>query len=287
MYLCRNCQAEMRDLLIGSPHVKGQPGLVWYLERIKEQAYRQARVATASTKVSSTVAGYDLLSDRRAIDLLNRIKDRLDYWVNRAYALSPQGLRTGLSATLADKQALAGMRGPVIGFSSREAKQARFLSARLGVLARRCDEVHRLRAELLGFAAEAREAINPPADNFCGPCPAVFSDGQICNSMLYATEDATTVECQWCHATHDVAQLRSAMREVVRDVLFTGSEIRRLMETRLADKMSKSLFYKMIHDGRLIPKGYNGDNEPLFTYADICEARRKPVPGPVRKKVKS
>jgi hypothetical protein len=98
-----------------------------------------------------------------------------------------------------------------------------------------------------------------------------------CGTLLYAEEGSADVTCPNCRTRHNVDDLRTALRETVRDMLFSGPELLRLMETRLNDRMSKSTFYQLIRDGRLQARHVK-DDVPQYTYDDLCEAREKPKP---------
>src|SRR6185312_1836551 len=152
-----------------------------------------------------------------------------------------------------------------------------FLAEHVKTIRLRCSSAYNMHLDMLSFAKQAYNVINRPPDNFCGPCPTqrpadekTGRQAGPCETLLYDQEGEDKVKCECCRAEHDVEALRENLKTIVHDMLFTGSEILRLMETRLADKMSKSMLYKLIADGRLIARGQNGDGEWLFTYADIC-----------------
>jgi hypothetical protein len=280
LFLCSTCTAEMNDLLVGSRAARGAPGMVWYAERVAEQAYRQAKLAAAG-RVSGTIDGYALLVDRRALDLLGRMREVLRSWAEIVSRLNGRPDSVPLSSTLSAFRARSRVLYPE---STLEAVQARYLAAHLNVVAAQCADANRLRSDLMSLSNEARDAINPPPDNFCGPCPTEVGDGKHCDTILYANEDASVVRCDKCRVSHDVSLLRAAMREVVWDLLFTSTEILRLMNARLGDRMPKSSFHQLISDGRLIPQGYNATNDPLYTYREVCAARLRPAPARTRNK---
>jgi hypothetical protein len=170
-----------------------------------------------------------------------------------------------------------------------EARYARFLAGHIKAI-RRHQDSRKLYDLLVAYSREGWRLINRPADLCCGPCPTPTHDmeggeGTVCGTMLYASEHADTVQCSRCRERYDVEDLRNALREYVKELMFTGSELRRLMETRLNDRMPKATFYKLIADGRLQPRQFRSETikgkliaTPMFTYADVCVAREKPVP---------
>jgi hypothetical protein len=128
--------------------------------------------------------------------------------------------------------------------------------------------------DLLAYAKEAWKIINRPADNCCGPCPSTVDESP-CGTLLYAEEKATVVQCPRCRKRHNVEALRESLRNAVRDMLFTAGELRKLMDTRLNDRMPKATFYKMIQDGRLVARCTADDGVKMYTYNDVCMARQK------------
>ena len=262
LFLCTRCAGELRELLVGCRNGEhGQPGIVWYIPRLREQAYLQARLGVSNGAKSSR-QGYALLVDKRAIELLTRIHGTLDDW---------KADLDRLSGTQSDEQPWAGV------------VLARQLSNRVREL-RRHPNSHELHRDLLSYAKQAWRVINRPPDNLCGPCPNMVLNGENqpagmpCQTMLYAEENATTVRCPRCRALHDVEALRKAMRDIITDMLFTGPELLRLMETRLNDRMPTATFYKMIQDGRIVARSIADDGVKFYTYNDVCQAREKPTP---------
>src|SRR5271168_3819097 len=88
-FICRRCGIELRDLLIGSKDVKGQPGIIWYIQRLRETAYRQSRMTLVGNtgirddtdvEDSGVDHGYALLADNRAVKLLSQISVSLAVW---------------------------------------------------------------------------------------------------------------------------------------------------------------------------------------------------------------
>lgn len=286
MVMCPHCGDELRHLLIGMRGVHGQPGLAWLAVRIFEQAYGQSRLGAIDSSHGRN-DGYALLTDDRCTRLLGEIRATLDDWVAHC---------GGLSATWRDENGQVAMSGRPGHSEPLESRQARYLAGHIKVLRRHKDS-KRLVDSLRRFTDEATRLINRPADVCCGPCTTWFKGPppnpelkQQCGTMLYAEPDAKTVTCTRCKTRYDVEALRDAMRDKLKDMLFTGSELRRLMETRLNDRIPKATFYKMIGDGRLVPRKLrraNGKSEPLFTYADVVEAREKPVPQPKSKHTKT
>jgi LSD1 subclass zinc finger protein len=288
-YICRRCSNELRDLLVGSREVDGQPGIIWYAKRLRESAYGQTRMErSAGARLDN--AGYALFGNKAAADLLARINAALAVWEATVEALvSMHSHETGWVHT----------GSPTRDFERLEAKRARYIAAHVVLIRHHCADAHRLHAQMLEFARAAWRIINRPNDICCGPCPTMIHDSSInsayaqsrdnirpCGTLLYAEEGASTVVCPLCHTLHDVELLRDAMKTYVTDMLFTRADLVKLMETRLNDRIPQPTFTKLLRDGRLRPRKYeqevNDKGEwvavPMYTYNDVCEARDKPVP---------
>jgi hypothetical protein len=290
-YVCRRCARDLRELLIGdgttnavveTEHPKGQPGIVWYIERLRESAYRQT-VMERNLGGHVIRSGYDQLGNKVAIDLLGKITWTLDHWDARLDRLIGPGV---------DVSAHRGRIAYPDGFDGLDGSKAARLADHVTELRHGCDDIDRLVHDLLTYAKDGWRIINRPDDILCGPCPAMVEDQDHpgvearCSAMLYAEEyeqdgkrmTADSVICPKCHAKHDVSQLREELKRQVRDMLFTGYELLKLMETRLNDRMPKSTFYQLIRDGRLRARGFDETGQPRYTYDDVCEAREKPRP---------
>lgn len=263
-YICRRCANELHDLLVGSREPDGQPGIVWYCKRLREAAYGQTRLGRNPSARTSNV-GYALLTNRRALELLARIAGVLARW---------EGTVTALRATHSHETAWVHTGSPTRDFERLEAKRARFIATNVVLLRHHCADVPKLHAEMLDCARQAWRIINRPNDVCCGPCPTEI-DEKVCGTLLYAEEGATGVQCPLCHTMHNVEALREMLKEQVQDMLFTRSELVRLMETRLNDRIPQSTFTKLLRDKRLQPRTQNDKGEDMFTYNDVCEARLK------------
>jgi hypothetical protein len=262
-FICRRCGKELRDLLIGSSEPDGQPGIVWYIQRLRETAYRQARM-DCSLGAKSSHHGYYLFGDARALVLLRRISLTLARWDSDLSALiEPQRRNHPLMRVL-----VAGR-----GSDGLDEARSRRLAEHIPALRHNCGQVRTLHGDLLEYAKQAWRIINRPNDICCGPCPA-----SACGTLLYAEEHAETVQCPKCRAEHDVCALREELKRITRDMLFTGPELLRLMETRLNDRITKTAFYQLIRDGRLAYRGINAEGLMCYTYADVLEARAKESP---------
>jgi hypothetical protein len=277
-YMCRRCANDVRDLLIGSEEPDGQPGIIWYTQRLRETAYGQTRMAR-SLAARSTNSGYALLTNRRAVELLARIGVSLARW---------EGVVLALRATHKHELGWVHMGSPTRDFERLEAKRARFIAANLVLMRHHCKRVNELHAEMLEFARSAWRIINRPNDVCCGPCPTMIRDENInvdeipCGTLLYAEENSSSVQCPRCHTMHDVETLRDQLKTQVQDMLFTRRELVSLMETRLNDRIPQPTFTKLLRDGRLQPRTYKLDDQgnevAMFTYNDVCEARSKEPP---------
>lgn len=280
-YVCRRCANELRDLLIGSRTVGGQPGITWYVRRLRESAYGQTRMAR-SLSAKSTSSGYALLGDKRAYDLLGRINSELAVW---------EGTVEALRATHSHETGFLHTGSPTRDSERLETKRARYVAAHVTLLRHHHPSTHRLYAAMLGFGREGWRIINRPNDICCGPCPSLVyrakpdspyansrDNVSPCGTMLYADEGDTAVACPRCGGRHDVQTLRNGLKTHVADMLFTRHELVTLMETRLNDRIPQPTFTKLLRDRRLQPRKIDDDGVALFTYDDVVEARLKPVP---------
>lgn len=277
-FLCRRCGRELRELLIGSKQDqkevgilrKGQPGITWYISRLRETAYKQTKMERGlGTK--SQQAGYYLFGSREAAKLLVKISATLKDWSGYLDRLvAPHSHEDDGSGVIT----LAG---------GLDAWRAMYLADHIPELRHQCKDIGVLYSDLLGYAKDAWRIINRPNDICCGPCPALVEDednpGEVkkCEIMLYAEEFAEEVRCLKCRAVHDVPALREELKRQSSDMLFAGPDLLKLMETRLNDRLPKSTFYKLVSDGRLKPRQWVS-GVAMYTYDDVCEAREKPVP---------
>jgi hypothetical protein len=206
-----------------------------------------------------------------------------------------EGIAEALSATHGHELGWLHTGNPTRDFERLESKRARYIAERVLLIRHHCPDAHRLHASLLEYARDAWRIINRPDDICCGPCPNMIQDKteivdastrsvvrtitcvKPCGTLLYAEEGSSGVQCPRCHAHHNVEQLRDGLKAYVTDMLFTRSDLVNLMETRLNDRIPQPTFTKLLRDGRLRPRKYEGD-VPMFTYDDVVAARQKPVP---------
>lgn len=266
-FVCRRCANELRDLLVGSKRVDGQPGITWYVKRLRESAYGQTKMSRSSSSKSSS-HGYALLGDNRAFTLLGRINAELAHW---------EAIVERLRATHSHELGLA-HTGSLTRDSERlETKRARIIAAHVTLLRHHHRGTGELHGSMLGFSREAWRIINRPSDVCCGPCPTSHDNVSACGTLLYAEENESSVTCSRCGRRHDVETLRNGLKAHVTGMLFTRHELVTLMETRLNDRIPQPTFTKLLRDKRLQPRKIE-DGVPMFTYDDVCAARLKPVP---------
>lgn len=288
-YICRRCANELHDLLIGGTEQDSQPGIAWYVKRLRESAYGQTRMARSLAARSSNT-GYALLGNKRAAELLARINVALARW---------EAVVVRLRATQHAETGWLHTGSPTRDSERLECKRAKFIAANAVLIRHHCPDASRLHAEMLDCARAAWRIINRPNDICCGPCPQLVTPKvwagekvkalEPCGTLLYAEEGASGVQCPVCHVKHDVEALRDMLKTQVQDMLFTREELTRLMETRLNDRIPHSTFGKLLRDGRLQPRKTEAVltddgwvDVAMFTYNDVCEAREKPgkKPGP-------
>ena len=180
-FVCRRCGRELRELLIGNgwPSRPGsepnQPGIVWYLRRLRETAYRQASMER-SLGARTSSKGYALLPDQRAVVLIARITATVGNW---------NDVLDRLKCPESDES--AARRG-------KDADTARIhrVANNIPVLRHNCADLDRLLHHLLDYAKDAWRIINRPDDICCGRCPNMLRDNNKdeveCGRMLYAEE---------------------------------------------------------------------------------------------------
>jgi hypothetical protein len=280
-FICRRCGRELRHLLIseGWPDRlgelgAGQPGIIWYMRKLHEAAYKQSKLQRGGTRGSRH--GYYLLGDNRAIKELARISKTLARW------------NTALDG-LIGAQTLEEVRSKsatLNGYHDLDAYRARRLAAHIPELRHKCPGIASLHTDMLDYAKTAWKIINRPNDICCGACPNPVLDKddpeageQPCGVVLYAEESEEKVQCPKCRVVYDVSERREDLMYRSRSQMFTAPQLRQLMETRLNDKMPKTAFYQLIRDGRLQPRAYDNDDAPMYTYDDVCAAREKTKPG--------
>lgn len=273
-YICRRCATECHDLLVGGNETDGQPGIVWYIVRLRESAYGQTRLSRSLSARSSN-AGYALLGNKHAAELLARIGTALARW---------EAVTVALRSTHASELGWLHAGYPTRNPERLDVWRARFIAANVVLLRHHCADVNRLHAEMLSMAREGWRIINRPNDICCGPCPTMIKTNDLnkevmpCGTLLYAEEDSRMVICPLCHTQHNVESLRDRLKAAVQDMLFTRAELVNLMETRLNDRIPQPTFTKLLRDGRLQPRAQDKDGNDVFTYNDVCEARSKEPP---------
>lgn len=282
LYMCHECATLLAEQL---------KTVGWYINRLVEQVYGQSRLGAIDSSHVSDGYGYALLIDDRALARIKAIRATLETWV-----IVCDGPQSPLIAPQSGEMTMVPMVSRPGHSEPLEARYARWLGSHIKMLRYKQDS-HRLYHDLSAHNKAAWHIINRPADVCCGPCPELVRNYEKpsetvgvlepCGTMLYAQEHASTVQCPTCRTTHDVDQLRESLRHMVKDMLFTGPELRRLMETRLNDRMPKASFYRLISDGRLVPRKFvqvkikgKLKQHALFTYDDVCAAREKPRPKP-------
>jgi len=276
--MCVECGHELCELLIGDgrsvgTNARSQPGIVWYVKQLYKTAYRQTKLGgDVTAKTSST--GYGLLADRRATTLLAEIGVVLAEWDDRLYAHKSRQKDERVMVSLAD------------AYGYPEAlciRQARMLAAHVRLLRRHDKDVHQLHNHLHRLAREAWAVINRAPELCCGGCPNVIKNNsgeedKRCGAIMYAEENARTVQCPRCRTKHDVEVLREEMRVAALDYVLPSTELMTLMETRLNDRIPPSSFYQLVRDGRLQAHTETVEGVGLYRYQDVVAARNKPPP---------
>ncbi len=245
--LCWSCAKKLRHALIGNGD---QPGLSWFIARLSEAAYGQARLQSGKERRSRGPAPMPL--DVRSSDLLRDIAVSTARWVEAV-----SGSREFLLPTIT----------------------CQFLAHNITrVMA--LDIAPTMLADTLRFNAAALRAINRPPDVYLGPCDAVLDSGDKCGFELRAESDARYVECGRCHALHDVEAIRERLLSRVDDEPQTVMNLLRLLRLLGYDVAQSSLYARM---GKVNPRMYlhtdgrrNLRREPgavaLYAFSDALDA---------------
>lgn len=274
LYLCWECGKDIRWLLVGKPVERRigsqagfdeQPGIVWYLDRLREAAYRQTRLGRGSAhRKTKPASESDLLPDKRACELRQQIHNTLSIWVRaitetRGVTFEPLHGRVGAN------------------YSATGADMATWLAHHITAVMSEPD-AHVLHADLARCCKEAARLINRPPELYLGLCkqPRTDENGAEvgCGTPLRADYDAADVQCGRCKTSYEVDALKAALLCQIEAMLFTGPDLLRILAV-IGEPIPSSTWYGS--EGRpgvryrVQPRGWSGD-EPMYVYSDVRAA---------------
>jgi hypothetical protein len=288
LFLCWDCGKDIRHLLTGKPverrhgDVAGydeQPGIVWYLDKLSEAAYRQTRLGQGSgCRKTKPASESDLLPDKRASALRQQIHNMLSLWVRaitetRGLTFAPlHTVEPGFVGPLR-----AGWRRLGERYAASGADMAIWLSHHITAVMSEPD-AHVLYADLRRASLEAARLINRPPELYLGLCqqPRLDDDDNEipCGTPIRADYDADDVQCGRCKTSYEVESLKTALLSQIEAMLFTGPDLLRILAV-IGEPIPRSTWYGS--DGRpgvryrVQPRGWAGD-EPMYVYSDVRAA---------------
>ncbi|MDO3335133.1 hypothetical protein [Mycobacteroides abscessus] len=290
LFLCWNCGKAIRRLLVGQKvsrrngnEAQGEePGIIWYLDRLMESAYRQTRMTSSTVRTAPDST--PLLPDSRASKLRNQIHAALTSWVKQI----TEGRRMRfLPLDSVESEFIGplrpGWRRIPVGYSASAADMARWLAHNLLAIMSE-ENAAELYDELAMLTKKAHKAIDRPEVQLYGECSKSMGESEegvplTCGVKLYDEKGKAYVSCQRCRTSYDVEELRGDMRERARDQPMTGADVLRMMKLA-GEAPASATFYKVL--GRVAPRSYlhadgqrNQTSTPgckkLYAYDDVVD----------------
>lgn len=264
---CANCKAET-DLVVCWPcgkqirrQLAGEgddtPPLWWYIDRLNESAYGEAKLARMRAKVSGQGETPGLPLNTRAAKLLHDMTEKLHDWSIGVLGASAVAAYAGPSVAA---QSLAGDMGKLMNYA---------------LAAQMLRDLQRMRTD-------AERIIDLPPDlQYVGTCPTVHEQGQrageICGVGLYVERGETVAKCPRCKMPSVVEDLQRVALDRVDDEPKTAADMWRLLKW-LGRDVPRSSFYRLV--GRvparmfLQPDGRRNmrdepESTPLYAYSDV------------------
>ncbi|AFN37764.1 peptidase [Mycobacterium phage MacnCheese] len=262
---CRNCKGAASMVLCWTCGKVLRAGLVelpWYLARLAESAYGEAKTGRESAKVSTGEKLPSLPLNERASKLLLEARGLLTRWYLDLLALPGVPVPSGDDC-------------------------ARKLAGEIGVLLRAENAVEML-AEVRRLRAACEVAIDLPPDlQYVGLCASInFSETGAeveCASRLYCRQGDAEVECRRCRMRWDVAELQAWMLSRVDETLRSQAEMWRLLKW-IGRDVPRSSFYRLVAtevpcrayrlaDGKLVDDpAPSAVATPVYAYSDVVAA---------------
>ncbi|WNM69016.1 DNA binding protein [Mycobacterium Phage TribleTrouble] len=264
---CRNCKGAASMVLCWSCGKLLRAGLAelpWYLARLAESAYGEARTGRESAKVSTGEKLPSLPLNERASRLLLEARATLTRWYLGIIPAYSEPVPSGEGC-------------------------ARRLAGEIGALMRAEDAVDML-AEVRRLRAECEVAIDLPPDlQYVGLCASLLppvddhTPPVECGSRMYCRQGDAEVECRRCGCRWDVAELQAWMMSRVDETLRSQAEMWRLLKW-IGRDVPRSTFYRLVAtevpcrayrlaDGKLVDDpAPSAVATPVYAYTDVVAA---------------
>lgn len=268
-YLCPRCTNNLKTELLDLP---------WWIARLQEAATGQVKLGDGGRRQPPAgLARYtdpDNGDDNLAEDL-KAGKFTLDKvlaigGVNARAVRQLETTRTTLTRILDDIDL------SVTAYSTSTPELACFLAGASSILAAHQDSGHWY-DEITDLPEQIRKIINPPvAMRWLGKCPTYDEKTrQTCGHELRAPEDAPEVFCRKCRQPHNPDRLRLLMMNDLEFKQLTVTEILDINRMSLPEeyRISERTFRYWRERGKLKPRAYNPNGEPLYAWADIRKLR--------------
>lgn len=136
----------------------------------------------------------------------------------------------------------------------------------------RCESAAELCSEIAYALSNARKAVDRPAEKrFAGRC--------VCAELLYAYEHSRFVTCPTCGERFEVSMLQAGVLVAVRQYVGTAAEIASGIGDQFGGgKISRKLINQWHSRGRLAPRDFTPNGDPMFLVADVLDLARKGTP---------
>jgi hypothetical protein len=105
---------------------------------------------------------------------------------------------------------------------------------------------------------------------YVGPCGDEGDEGR-CGADLYASPLKPEVKCRECGATHEVEKRRQVLRDEVRMLLGTATEIARLLPWILDAPVKEATIRKWASRGKLEAFVMAGAKRPAYRIGDVID----------------
>lgn len=145
--------------------------------------------------------------------------------------------------------------------------------------------------EIEQMRSQVRRFVDRPTPTwYAGPCGAHYLDDdgllQECDADLHALSGADQVTCRGCDTTHDVGQRRQWLLGLAEDRLLRAEHLARAV-TVLAEPVTSAQIRGYAFRKRLVPKGRDAGDHPLYRVGDLLELIREDLQQPTKKTAKA
>ncbi|AEK09883.1 peptidase [Mycobacterium phage Pixie] len=264
---CQNCKGAASMTLCwpcGKLLRAGLAELPWYLARLAESAYGEAKLGRESAKVSTGEKLPSLPLNERASKLLLECRATLTRWYLAVIPTYSEPVPSGEGC-------------------------ARKLAGEIGALMR-AENAAEMLAEVRRLRGECETAIDLPPDlQYVGLCASLlppvddYTEPAECGARMYCRQGDTEVVCRRCKSTWDVAELQAWMLSRVDETLRSQAEMWRLLKW-IGRDVPRSTFYRLVAcevpcrayrlaDGKLVDDpAPSAVATPVYAYSDVVAA---------------